>query len=54
MRGSRRSFLGMLGATPLALSAGLTRPDMPAIRAWYDRLCQRAAYQQHVVATPIT
>ena len=33
---------------------GLTRPEMPALRAWYDRLCQRAAYRQHVVATPIT
>ena len=33
---------------------GLTRPEMPALRAWYDRLCQRPAYQQHVMATPIT
>jgi glutathione S-transferase len=33
---------------------GLNRPDMPALRAWYDRLCQRPAYQQYVVATPIT
>jgi glutathione S-transferase len=32
---------------------GLSRPEMPALRAWYDRLCQRPAYQQHVVATPI-
>jgi glutathione S-transferase len=32
---------------------GLTRPDMPALRAWYDRLCQRPAYRQHIVATPI-
>jgi glutathione S-transferase len=32
---------------------GLTRPEMPALRAWYDRLCQRPAYQQHVVATPV-
>ncbi len=32
---------------------GLTRPELPALRAWYDRLCQRPAYQQHVVATPI-
>jgi glutathione S-transferase len=32
---------------------GLTRPEMPALRAWYDRLCQRPAYQQHVLATPI-
>jgi glutathione S-transferase len=33
---------------------GLTRPEMPALRAWYSRLCQRPAYQQHVIATPIT
>jgi glutathione S-transferase len=33
---------------------GLSRPEMPALRAWYDRLCQRPAYQQHVMATPIT
>lgn len=32
---------------------GLTRPDLPALRAWYDRLCKRSAYQQYVVATPI-
>jgi glutathione S-transferase len=32
---------------------GLTRPEMPALRAWYDRLCQRAPYRQHIVATPI-
>jgi len=32
---------------------GLSRPEMPALRAWYDRLCQRPAYRRHVVATPI-
>jgi glutathione S-transferase len=32
---------------------GLNRPEMPALRAWYERLCQRPAYQKHVVATPI-
>jgi glutathione S-transferase len=32
---------------------GLGRPEIPALRAWYDRLCRRPAYQQHVVATPI-
>jgi glutathione S-transferase len=32
---------------------GLTRPDLPALRAWYDRLCQRPPYQKHVVACPI-
>ncbi len=33
---------------------GLTRPEMPALRAWYGRLCERPAYQLHVVATPIS
>ena len=33
---------------------GLTRPELPGIRAWYDRLCQRPAYQQHVMAKPIS
>jgi glutathione S-transferase len=32
---------------------GLVRPEMPALLAWYGRLCQRAPYQQYVVATPI-
>jgi glutathione S-transferase len=32
---------------------GLERPEIPSLRAWYDRLCQRPAYQQHVMATPI-
>ncbi len=32
---------------------GLTRPEMPALRDWYDRLSQRGAYRRHVVATPI-
>jgi glutathione S-transferase len=32
---------------------GLSRPEMPALRAWYDRLCKRPAYQQAVMATPI-
>jgi glutathione S-transferase len=32
---------------------GLTRPEMPALRAWYDRLCGRPAYRRYVVATPI-
>ena len=33
---------------------GLTRPEFPAIRAWYDRLCERPAYQKAVAATPIS
>lgn len=32
---------------------GLNRPEMPALRAWYDRLCQRPAYREHVTATPV-
>jgi glutathione S-transferase len=32
---------------------GLVRPELPALRAWYDRLLDRPAYQTHVVATPI-
>jgi glutathione S-transferase len=32
---------------------GLTRPEMPALRAWYERLRERPAFQQYVVATPI-
>jgi glutathione S-transferase len=33
---------------------GLTRPAFPALRAWYERLCARPAYQEHVVGCPIT
>ena len=29
------------------------RPEVPGLRAWYDRLCERAAYQQAVVSCPI-
>ena len=32
---------------------GLTRPEIPALRDWYNRLCQRPAYQQHIVGCPI-
>jgi glutathione S-transferase len=27
---------------------GLERPDLPAVRAWYDRLCERPPYRQHI------
>ncbi|MGY9056360.1 MAG: glutathione S-transferase family protein [Alphaproteobacteria bacterium] len=31
------------------------RPDdMPNLRAWYDRLCERPGFKQHVVDIPIT
>ena len=33
---------------------GLTRPDLPALRGWYDRLCERPAYRTHIVGCPIT
>lgn len=33
---------------------GLERPEFPAIRAWYNRLCERPAYRAHVVGCPIT
>jgi glutathione S-transferase len=33
---------------------GLTRPEMPALKAWYDRLCERPAYRTAVMATPIS
>ncbi|HUB47476.1 MAG TPA: glutathione S-transferase [Acetobacteraceae bacterium] len=29
------------------------RPPLPHVRAWYDRLCERPAYRQHIVACPI-
>jgi len=29
------------------------RPALPALRAWYDRLCERPAYKQHIVACPV-
>ena len=32
---------------------GLIRPELPALRAWYDRLCERPGYRQHVVGTPV-
>ena len=29
------------------------RPSLPALRAWYDRLCERPAYREHIVACPV-
>ena len=29
------------------------RPPLPHLRAWYDRLCERSAYRQHIVACPV-
>lgn len=28
---------------------GITRPALPNVEAWYDRLCQREAYRMHVM-----
>ena len=28
----------------------IERPDLPSLRAWYDRLCKRPAYQKHVAS----
>jgi glutathione S-transferase len=32
---------------------GLDRPDLPGVRAWYDRLCERPAYRQHIADNPV-
>jgi len=29
------------------------RPALPHLRAWYDRLCERPAYRQHIAACPV-
>ena len=29
------------------------RPKLPNVRAWYDRMCERPAFQQHVSGIPI-
>lgn len=29
------------------------RPSMPALRAWYDRLCARPAYHTHIAFQPV-
>ena len=29
------------------------RPELPNLRAWYGRLCDRAAYKQHIVVCPV-
>lgn len=33
---------------------GLERPEIPGLRAWYERLCERPAFRQHVSGNPIT
>ena len=33
---------------------GLERPEFPAVRTWYGRLCERPAYRQHISSQPIT
>jgi glutathione S-transferase len=29
------------------------RPDTPVLRAWYDRLCERPAYREHISSRPV-
>lgn len=29
------------------------RPSLPHLRAWYDRLCERPAYRQHIAGCPV-
>lgn len=29
------------------------RPPLPHLRAWYDRLCERPAYRQHIISCPV-
>jgi glutathione S-transferase len=29
------------------------RPAMPAVRAWYDRLCERPAYHEHIASQKV-
>jgi len=29
------------------------RPPLPHLRAWYDRLCERPNYKQHIVSCPV-
>jgi glutathione S-transferase len=48
-----------MGDIPLALTAfrwfnlPIERPDYPALKRWFDRLCERPAFQQHGMA-PLT
>ncbi len=35
-------------------SFDITRPDLPNLRAWYDRLLARPAYKQHVAGIPMS
>lgn len=29
------------------------RPNLPNVRAWYDRMCERPAFQKHIAGIPI-
>jgi len=29
------------------------RPNLPGLRAWYDRLCERPAYREHISSQPV-
>ncbi|MDO8901384.1 MAG: glutathione S-transferase family protein, partial [Phenylobacterium sp.] len=42
--------LGVIVHRWFRIPDALERPDLPALEAWYRRLCARPAYQAHVVA----
>ena len=42
----------LLGAVQTAQAADM--PEFPALRRWYDRLCERPPYRQHISGNPIT
>ena len=49
-----------LADVPLAVHAHrwfafpITRPDLPHLRSWYERMLQRPAYRDHVAGIPVT
>ena len=55
-----REYVGGASLTMADLSLGnaihrwykfpIEHPDLPHLRAWYDRCCQRPAYQQHIAS----
>lgn len=57
---ANRSFVGGAALTIADFALGnaihrwykfpIERPDLPHLRAWYDRCCQRPAYQQHIAS----
>ena len=35
------------------LNIDFDRPEIPGLRAWYDRLCERPAYRTHIAEHPV-